>query len=39
VQANKDVGSWEKGTVGASERMQKPLERTPHNRNFGALQN
>ena len=27
VQANKDVESWEKGTVGAGERMQKSLER------------
>ena len=27
VQANKDVESWEKGTVGAGERMQKSIER------------
>src|SRR5579885_1385671 len=27
VQANKDVESWEKGVVGAGDRMQKPLER------------
>lgn len=27
VQANKDVESWEKGTVGAGERVQKSLER------------
>ena len=27
VQANKDVESWEKGTIGAGERMQKSLER------------
>jgi len=27
VQANKDVEAWEKGAVGAGERMQKSLER------------
>ena len=27
VQANKDVESWEKGIVGAGDRMQKSLER------------
>src|SRR5581483_1413207 len=27
VQANKDVDSWEKGVVGAGDRMQKSLER------------